>query len=682
MEEKDYEILSELRESLNELVGAYSTEYTRQRESLKFEAGDQWDEAIKQKRMAKSRPVFVNNMTKPYVDRIVNPFILNPISVNIDESTDISILVKEMVSQIETGSNANEAYQTAFRNAVTCGRGFFHIGTYYADDVSMDQEIRVDCVRDPLSCYLDPASEEIDGSDATYGVWVKYISENIAKNLYGVESCDDSLGVYDNWKKPDKSVASLLYYKKKVTRKRRQFMEDGSYIDMEEDYPQSVRSRRIEEPTIECYHIVGQKVVSKTEYKMPYIPIIPVYGNRQPTDNGFEYGGIVDQVKHSQQSINFYASSEAELVALSPKAPWVAAIGQTKGVENIWKNANTELFDVLTYVPEAIGGQLLPPPQRADNTAQTQGLIASKQNAQQDMARETAIFDPMFGQYDTGTESGKALQTRNVQGEIATAHYTDNIHKSVKHGGRVMMWLMNNVYDTPRTVTIDDNDVSVTFTQLGLDINKFKFDVVAGPSIESKKEQSIQVLTTMMQMNPQAAPLLSIRIAENLNVANKNKIVEDLKKLLPPELKDEEAEAPDPMAMQALQTAQATINELQQQNDYFMGLIRQFQTMQMNDEANRQERMAIAELKARTDLAKEEMSNNTELAKAEIAARVKMDQETLKQIGDSSRQQKEISADAEKDNREIIKNVTGTIANVTGDIPDMMEDESNTEIKV
>jgi hypothetical protein len=186
----------------------------------------------------------------------------------------------------------------------------------------------------------------------------------------------------------------------------------------------------------------------------------------------------------------------------------------------------------------------------------------------------------------------------------------------------------------------------------------------------------------MMQMNPQAAPLLSIRIAENLNVANKNKIVEDLKKLLPPELKDEEAEAPDPMAMQALQTAQATINELQQQNDYFMGLIRQFQTMQMNDEANRQERMAIAELKARTDLAKEEMSNNTELAKAEIAARVKMDQETLKQIGDSSRQQKEISADAEKDNREIIKNVTGTIANVTGDIPDMMEDESNTEIKV
>lgn len=665
--EEDFQVFGDLRTDLQDLQGNFSEEYQRVASDLEFESGDMWNEGEKQKRLKKKRPCNVNNFVKPYVDRIVNPFILNPISVNIEDSTDTGSIVKEFITGVESESNAHEAYQTAFRTAVTSGRGYIHIGTAYGSATSMNQNISIDTVIDPTSTYLDSASTNIDGSDANFGVWVKYINENYAKSRHGEDVIGGSaFNVYQYWDVPDKTVPSLTYYKKRITSVKRNFKEDGTFVDGEEEVEGAVRSRYIDEVVIDCYQIIGHKIVSRSVIDMPFIPIIPVYGNRMYTKRGIQWSGIVNQVRDTQTAINYNSSNEQELIGLAPKSPWIAALGQTSQNPEVWATANTESWDVLTYDPQEVAGLQVPPPVRVDNTAQTQGLIQSKEVAKQDLARETGIYDSQFGQVEGGNQSGKALQTRNVQGELSTAHYIDNLHKSIKQVGRVLLYMMNSIYDTARTITIDDQKISVVFTDLDLNIDDYKFEILAGPSIESRKERSTDILMEVMRMHPQSVPLLAVRVAENQNVANRSSIVEDLKKLIPPEFKDEEntEQTPDPMAIQALQTAEQTITEQEQQIQYLTDYLKQAQDIIMAGDKDREAKLAEAQLKSNTELAKAEINSSTTLQKAEIDAKSKLIQEDMKQEGSNIRTAAEISSEAEKDNKKLISDITGNIGDL------------------
>jgi len=648
---EDQTILSELRETLSDMQGNFSIEYIRQRESLMFESGVQWEPSEVRKR--RDRPSLTSNMVKPYVNRIVNPYILSPVSVTIEDDEDVpeTKVMKALIDDIEKQSDAGESYQTAFRNAVTCGRGFIHVGTQYRNDESMDLTIGVDTVRDPLTCYLNSASEEIDGRDATRGVYVKYISKETAEAEYGEGVNSTSIDVYNGWPVPENTVPSLLFYIKRSQKITRQFLADGRYVDSEQPVEGAVRARPIDSSVVDCYQIVGSVVVSKTTLQTPYIPIIPVYGFRMYTEQGIEYGGVVDQVHDTQTLINYYNSSEAELVSDSPKSPWMATEGQIEGYEKIWKVANREKVDVLVYKPESLGDKLVPPPQRTNTMAQTQGIVASKQGQIADLGRETSIHDTQMGAQTSAQEAGNAILARNKQGEIATADYADNLHKSINQVGRVLLYMIKSLYDTPRMVTVDGQKIQVTPSQLNISINELSLSVMTGPTIESRKQESIKSLELLAQLNPGATPLIAIRIAENLDVPNKRDIIKDLKKVLPPELKDPEPgqqNAPDPQAVQALQEAEQTIKEMEDQQTYLMRVIEQLQNAIQDNSADRDAKLAEAELKANTTLAEAEIRQNTEITKAHIQADSKMGVEDTKQDNENLRTTAEIYSDYKK----------------------------------
>jgi len=658
---EELDSLGRYRNLLSEYNGAYGIEYERYRDSLKFATGEQWDERQRRRRANdKGRPTLTNNFTKPYIDRIVNPFILDPVSPTVSADIPSAPILKEEIRGVENKSNAHESYQTAFWNAVACGRGFIHVGTEYANDYNMDQSISVDTIRDPLSCYLDPASEEVDGSDACSGIYIKYLDTKSAKKKYGNDIGTSGVDVYQYWQVPNDTTPSVLFYEKFYKNTKRNFLSNGEYIDGE--IPdnvvmpldvQVVGTRNIEIPYIRCTHVVGDKIISSTDYDMPYIPIVPVVGYRMFTEYGLQYGGIVDMVRDSQVMVNYYVSSEAEAAALTPKAPWLITEGQIEGYEKIWKTANTKTYDALIYKPETLGGQMVPSPERTDARAQTEGLINSKNAAIQDMSRETSIFDPMFGQKDSSDESGVALMNRSRQGEIATAHFTDNLMKSIKQCGRVMLWLMNNVYDTTRTVTVEDEEVQYRWKDLSLNLKDLMLEVATGPSVETRKKESVIVLQEMIATNPQAAPLLNIRLVENLNVPNKEAIIEDLKKLLPPELQDSKGNIP-PEAMQAMEAAQQAVTDLEGQNEYLMGIIQQLQASIIDDDKDRMAKLASDQIKSNTSLAETRMKVEGDLQKVREQNKGKMGTEALKQSNENQRTIAEIEASAESDNKKII----------------------------
>ena len=606
----DTEILGKLRDSLNECRGLYSQEYDRAREDLLFESGDQW----RGTKRAKSRVTLTLNITRSYVERVTNPYTLNPVEIKIEakKNDPHRLIAKKFVEEIQEKSNATEAYQTAFRNAVVCGRGFIHVGTEYADDTSLRQKLSVDTVRDPLSTYLGP-HQNIDGSDAKYGFTIRYLDENYAKAKYGEDVCYDTLGVYDNWGESSKQVASVLYYRIEEKQIKRQFMPTGEYYDNQDPIEGSTQTRYLTKKTCKACHIIGEKVISETEYDMPCIPIVPVYGDRIFTEHGIEYAGIPYKTRGVNSQINYSASSEAELIALAPKAPWIASANQVAANKQMWRNANTVAYDTLIYTPETIEGHLVGPPQRADNTAQTQGISQSKVGSMMDMSKVTGMPESMFGETPSNmATSGIAHKSMSSMGELSTAQYADNLLKSMKRVGYVLLYLANNVLVNPEELDIDGKKVSVSFKELGIDPESFEVDIYTGPSVENKKQEAITSLTEMMQYSPESAPLLAVRIAENLNVPNRDQIVADLKKALPPNLQDNE-EGIDPQAQQALQSAQQAIQAQEALVEECMSVIANMQTQLISDEADRASDIELKRIDALTKLSQAHMDNFTKL---------------------------------------------------------------------
>src|SRR5262249_1051192 len=94
------------------------------------------------------------------------------------------------------------------------------------------------------------------------------------------------------------------------------------------------------------------------------IPLFPLIGDERDIDGAVDYRGMVRDAIDPQKMYNFWASSIAQAVALAPKARWIAAKGQIDQYRDDWKDANRKPKAVLFYDPKAVGGELVPPPQR------------------------------------------------------------------------------------------------------------------------------------------------------------------------------------------------------------------------------------------------------------------------------------------------------------------------------
>lgn len=640
MEMKKEEALrARVQEKMSTLNGYWSQTYDYMEDQLEFRDGDQWDDKIESERTTDGRPSLVLNMTKTYVNRIVNPMRQNPVGVRINtDDTDFTELLSGIVREVEHKSRAVEAYETAYENAVTCGLGWIKVGTDYENDESLEQKISIEIVRNPMSVWLDPFSDRIDGSDAKYGVCVTYMDSKAAKEEYGDEAVGQGMAgidIYEKWTVPDDSTADVTYYELETKKIKRYWLEDGTTVDEEPEF--YVQMREIEEKQCKVVRFVGNKLIGEPMYlPIPFLPLIPVYGDRLNLQrySDIRLGGLIHWIQDSQKMVNFYASNELELAALAPKSPWVLAEGQVEGYEDIWATANTKSHSFLPYKPENLHGQMAPPPQRADNTAQTGGLIQSRAQAQQDMGREIGIFDSMFGAVEAANEAGKTNILRQNQGELSTAHYLQNYSQSIAQVGRVIMWLLPYVGDVTRTIGVRGEDGKKTFQPMVLSevitkrvLQEMNLEVTSGPALEGKRREAVNAILQMGSVMPDKMALMADLLVENLDAPGSKEMAARLKKTLPPELQDEQ-EGPSVQEMQ--QQLEQSNQVIQQQADRAQQLEGVIQQLQAEVISNTQD-------------------NKTKLATAVIKEEGAMARERMKQAGEDQRQMESIEADAESD---------------------------------
>ena len=559
-------ILEKFGKCLTEANSAYGEQYQDASDDLEYLGGKQYSEEIEKAR--DGRPCVVINQTRTILDDIVNPVRQKPFGVIIDGDEDL----QNHIRYIEHKSNASEAYEIALENGAGVGRGFVKVKTAYIGD-SFDQEILIESKRNPLGIYLDPHSKAIDGSDANWCLELEFVSKEYAEANYqkdGENLSEDTTELYSGWVIPDESIACTNFYVK-TPRKEKKILVNGQEIEELSDEERNIlieRGERIKEREVETeewtvYKIIGNKVVFET--KLPILPIVPCYGNRIYDKSKLNcYKGIVHTARPLQDMINTYASQEMELASLSPKMPYMASVEAVKGYEDVWETANTKAHSFLPHNSYDEEGRPLQQPQRADNQAQTQWLINSRLKAQQDL-------EGLFGRNPmdavAGGDSGKAIFLKEQATEVGTAQYIDNLKKCIKRVGEVLVEMVYFVYDTPRELGFMDEEDDVKYESADLKQAKFakkdiNVSVSAGMAYETKRKEALSLSLEAMRMNPQDSRFYADIFFKQIDSPVAKEFSERAKKLLPPELLDEES---NPQALQALKVAEQTIQETQQQ---------------------------------------------------------------------------------------------------------------------
>ena len=612
--------LSQMRSRFKMAIAAYSDTREDQLDDLRFMAASpdnhyQWPADVLSTRGSvqgqtiNARPCLTINKLPQHVRQVTNEQRQNRPSPNVipvDDDADIEVaeIFDGMIRHIEYMSDADVAYDTACDNQVTYGEGYIRILTEYCDETSFDQDIKIGRVRNSFSVYMDPTIQDPCGADAE---WC-FITEDILKadyermypNAMPVSSIMTQ-GVGDQalsqWlSETTVRIAEYFYcdYKPETLN----LYPDGTttYQGTPQDKImrqmglKPTRQRKLQRKSIKWCKTNGYEIIEERDWAGAYIPVIRVIGNEWSIEGQLEISGLVRNAKDAQRMYNYWVSQEAEMLALAPKAPFIGYAGQFEGYEEKWKTANTQNYPYLEVNPDATdgAGNMLPLPQRAQPPMAQTGLIQAKMGASEDIKAATGQYNASLGM-TSNERSGRAILARQREGDVGTYHYVDNLARAIRHVGRQLVDLIPKIYDTQRIarvigvdgeskmVRLDPNQpqaVQKLVNEQGVVVEKIynpgvgKYDVkvTTGPSYLTKRQESMDAMSQILQGNPNLWAAAGDLFVKNMDWPGAQEMAQRLKKMIDPKLLQEED---DP----ALQAANQQIQAMQQQMEQMYNML-------------------------------------------------------------------------------------------------------------
>jgi hypothetical protein len=617
--------LSEMRHRYTMAIAAYSDSREDELDDLRFMAGSpdnqwQWPADVLQTRGSvqgqtiNARPCLTINKLPQHVRMVTNEQRQNRPSGKVipaDDKADVQVaeIYDGMVRHIEYLSDADVAYDTACENQVTYGEGYIRVLTEYCNENSFDQDLKIGRVRNSFSVYMDPMSQDPTGADAC---WC-FITQDMTKEEYerdfpGAAPISSILasGVGDQylsqWLDEDTiRIAEYFYYKYKEETLNLYpgnvslFNNTPEDKEMKEMGLKPIRSRKVQRKTVMWMKTNGYEALEEQEWAGKYIPVVRVIGNEFEVEGQIYISGLVRNAKDAQRMYNYWTSQEAEMLALAPKAPFIGYGGQFEGYEMQWKTANTTNWPYLEVNPDVTDGMgaTLPLPQRAAPPLPQTGLIQAKMGASDDIKSTTGQYDSSLGA-TSNERSGRAILAREKQGDTGTYHYVDNLSRAIRHITRQLVDMIPKIYDTERIARIVGLDGEVEMVKInpeqaepvkeirdeaGLLIEKIynpgvgTYDVVVttGPSYMTKRQESLDAMSQLLQGNPQLWAVAGDLFVKNMDWPGAQEMAARFAKTIDPKLLGDDDKTPE------LQAAEQQIQMMGAELDQMMNMMQQFQ---------------------------------------------------------------------------------------------------------
>ena len=627
-----------------------STNRSEALQDIRFAAGDQWPVEIQNSRNLEARPCLTINKIDAYVRQVTNqqrqqrPRIkVHPVNNLADYK--IAGVIEGITRHIEVNSNADTAYDTAFDYAVRMGWGYWRVNTKYVSEDSFDQEIYIDAIDNPFTVYFDPNSVRPDGSDAERCLVTTLLSKTVFKEMYpdaddGANFTHRSTG--DNaasWvTKEDIRIAEYFY----VTREKAKLylLSDGSsgFADSDRFLERVaaagltvIDTRESFRRAVKWCKMTALEILEEKTWDGKYIPIVPCYGAQVIVDDKRKKYGLVRFAKDPQRMYNFWRTSMTESIALAPKAKWLLAEGQDEGHENEWALANIKSSPVLRYKQKDIEGQPAPVPVRLQPESPPAGIMDAANAINTDLQMVLGILDP--NQLPSGNISGKALQGQQNQTDLSNFHFYDNLTRSIKHTGKILLDLIPKIYDTQRVMRIIGSDGQPDMTTINEqtavgevlnDVTVGEYDVVmdTGPGFQSKRQQAVEAMMPLLTGNKELFDLAGDLVFRNMDFPGADVIADRLSARNPMAQIDEKSDIPPQVQMQLAQQQQQ-LEQMQQQL--------QAAQLEINN------RMQVAQLKDDGETKRKLMDVTARAHNTETMAEARVNNENMRRVTTQNR---------------------------------------------
>lgn len=593
------ELLEKIKDTFEHCEDYYSKDYKRNKEDTKFVLGDQWDEKDKEQRKKFKQPCLTENRLLPFALKTVNEIrkARPAISVKpVDDKGDVETaeIYSGLIRNIQYASGAENDYDTSAYNAIVSARGFLKIETQYESYDSFNQEIAINCVEDPFKGYLDPASKEIDGSDATFFIEFVDMPKDQFKREFPKHKYEDVDKSGDNWFGEDYVRVVDYWYKEYETKTLYRYYDTDTRevvngFDKPEDDNDIIDERTTEVCSIKHCRSTGLEILSQSDIIGKYLPIVPVYGLVAYKDGKREVYSLIHQAKDPQRMFNFWKSSSAEVVGIQSKTPWVGYKGSFANNAQEWARSNIENIPFLEAEPVVLeNGAVAPLPQRQPAPQGSAIMTKESMMAADGIKAALGIYDPSIGQ-QSNEISGIAIERRQLQGDNATYHFVDNLVSSMRQVGKVVVDMIPEIYSDERVLRIlgedgESNLVGVNQPvvkdgadylpangeyegeplEYNLEIGKYDVIVEVGSNYATRRQETNALLKELMASMPVVGEVAPDLIIKSSDVQYSDEIAKRVRAVMDPALLGDDAEAE--RVKQLSQLTQELQGQLEQAN--------------------------------------------------------------------------------------------------------------------
>jgi hypothetical protein len=725
-DDEDEKILKASRDGLKDRIDDESIERKKMEDDMRFVTLDQWPAEIRRARESDpngARPCLTSDEMNQYIVQVENDMRHNRPSIKprpVDDKGDPATaeIFAGLIRHIEDQSNASVAYVTGGGSAVRIGLGFFRVTTEYVSPDSFDQEPRIKRIPNTFGVYLGRHIQP-DGSDADQGWIIEQMPLEQFKrefpNAKNAPADFEGLGVTPTWRSED-TVTVVEYFYIKYTAATLLFLADGSTVFSDEyDGPAEnvVDKRPAHKQSVKWCKHTGAEVLEKRDWLGKYIPIIEVVGKESYVDGKRVLWGLVRPAKDMLRMKNYWLSAATEKIALSPKTPFIGAVGQFATDGESWKKANIENRAFLQYDPIDVNGNALPKPDRVAPAPVEMAIVNMLGMIEHDVQKSLGMFKASVGEAES-QQSGKAILALQRESDTGTFHFQDNLSLSIQYCGRILIDLIPKVIDTRRVLRIlgeDGKSRAVTVDpeakgpvvesrdSLGnvkkiynLGVGTYDVTVSTGPSYSTGRQEATAVFTELANSakDPISANVLRYLAIKNSDFHASDEATRMLGALLPPQVQPADGDdAPVPPQ------AMAKIAELTQQNQVMQQKGQELMQENQQLKSGAQEKMAKVaadaeqaskelmvqkqKQEAEAQLARQKAAADFDLKEYVAERQMKLDQEqadferALKQNQFISDQNDKIAARNEATQSESVNAVVEVVPQVIGQLEQMFK---------
>lgn len=541
------DIIREAKERFRLSSDAESANRTIALTALTFRDGDQWPVDVRRDRDTDGRPCLTINLTDATVRRVENACRENRPRIKVDpvgDGADIETakVLNGLTRHVEAISGADYAYDCATSSAISGGWGWMSVTNDYCDPKSFDQDLYIVSHRNPFKIYADPASELPDGSDLNWLVESDMMKRTDYRDQYGhldpsgwqfIGGGDD----VSDWSHKEE-IRLCKYWRLEKKADTLYLLSDGRTIFKSDPNIRAfqtagmiVRDRPTVRKVVRGFLLTATAILEQWEWPGKWIPYVPVYGRELDINGKIRRKGMVKDLMDPARMYNYAETAKTETYALQPKAPWLVAAGQTDGHEAAWRDANRKPVVALPYNPVKLDdGTYAPPPMRQPPPPLGAGFQEWSQSNQSNfMAVAGMPHDP---NQDAKGEvvSGVALKRRQGLSDISHFDFYDNLTRSMKQLGRVLVDLYPHFYSTERMqrivredgtsemVTINQKQVSngIVTVKNNLQVGRYDVTVETGPGYQTKREESAEALLELVTGTGKMGEMLATAAADKI----------------------------------------------------------------------------------------------------------------------------------------------------------------------